>query len=99
METAARPRTTGRRNGRLELSLGHEERRILDEAAGASGLTVSAFILSHAMDAARDLLADPTRFILPEGRWNSFVAMLDRNPPPMPGLVASLPSANSVDPN
>ncbi|HEY5486605.1 MAG TPA: DUF1778 domain-containing protein [Candidatus Limnocylindrales bacterium] len=99
METAARPRTTGRRNAGLELSLGQEERRILDEAAAASGMTVSAFILSHATDAARDLVADPTSFVLPEGRWNSFVAMLDRNPPPMPGLVASLPLANSVDPN
>ena len=57
MDTASQPRTDKRKNDRLELRISQEQRRILDEAAEASGMTVSAFVLSHATDAARDLLA------------------------------------------
>jgi uncharacterized protein (DUF1778 family) len=81
METAEQTRTTNQKNDHLNLRLSEEQRSILDEAAAASGMTVGAFVLSHATDAARNLLADRTGVVLSEERWNNFVAMLDHDPP------------------
>jgi uncharacterized protein (DUF1778 family) len=88
MGTASQPRTVDRKNDRLEFRVGEEQRRILEQAAAASGMTVSTFVLSRATDAAHDLLADRTSFGLPEERWNKFVTMLEYDPRPMPGLAA-----------
>jgi uncharacterized protein (DUF1778 family) len=43
-------------------------------------MTVGTFVLSHATDAARNLLADRADVVLSEERWNNFVAMLDHDP-------------------
>jgi uncharacterized protein (DUF1778 family) len=97
MDTASQTRTDKRKNDRLELRISQDQRRILDEAAAASGMSVSAFVLSHATDAARDLLADRTSFVLPPERWNTFVTMLERDPRPMPGLAAFLTRRSVLD--
>jgi len=97
MDTASQTRTDRRKNDRLELRISQEQRRILDDAAEASGMSVSAFVLSHATDAARDLLADRTSFVLPPERWNTFVTMLERDPRPMPGLAAFLARRSVLD--
>jgi uncharacterized protein (DUF1778 family) len=80
MATAEQDRTGNRKKDRLDIRISYEQRRMLDEAAAASGVSVSAFVLSHATGAARDLLADLTSLVLSEERWNKFVAMLDRDP-------------------
>jgi uncharacterized protein (DUF1778 family) len=97
MDTASQTRTDKRKNDRLELRISQDQRRILDEAAAASGMSVSAFVLSHATDAARDLLADRLSFVLPPERWNTFVTMLERDPRPMPGLAAFLTRRSVLD--
>jgi uncharacterized protein (DUF1778 family) len=85
--TVARP---ARKEDRLELRLQPAQRRLLDEAAQASAVSTSAFVLSHATAAAQNLLADRTQFILPADRWDAFVQLLEREPRPMPGLAAFL---------
>ena len=92
MEIASQARTDNRRNDRLKLRISQEQRDTLDEAAAISGMSVSDFVLGHATDAARDLLADGTSFVLPAERWNAFVAMLDGypRPVPVPGSAALL---------
>jgi uncharacterized protein (DUF1778 family) len=97
METASHTQTGKRKDDRLELRISQEQRRILDDAAAASGMSVSAFVLSHATDAARDLLADRTSFVLPPERWDTFVTMLERDPRPMPGLAAFLARRSLLD--
>ena len=97
METASQPRTDRRNNDRLELRISQGQRRILDEAAAASGMSVSAFVLSHATDAARDLLADRTSVVPPPKRWNTFITLLERDPRPMPGLAAFLARRSVLD--
>ena len=97
MENTSQTQTDKRKNDRLELRISMEERRIVDEAAATSGMSVSAFVLSHATDAARDLLADRTSFVLPPERWNTFVTMLERDPRPMPGLAAFLARRSILD--
>src|SRR5665647_3490249 len=54
-------RETRRKEDRLELRLQPAQRRLLDEAADASAMSTSAFVLSHATAAAQNVLADRTR--------------------------------------
>ncbi len=83
-------RATTRKANRLELRLEPAQRRLLDEAAEAKSMTVSSFVLTHATSAARDVLAERTRFLLPDDRWDAFVQLLERDAQPMPGLAAFL---------
>ncbi len=58
---ATRTRT---RHRRLELRTTDEERDLIDRAAAASGADVTSFVLGHATEAARQVLADRDRFVL-----------------------------------
>lgn len=90
-------RSKGRKDDRLELRLEPAHRRLLDEAAAASAMSVSAFVVSHATEAARAVLADRTTFALPGERWDAFVDLLDRDARPMPGLAAFLARPSVLD--
>jgi uncharacterized protein (DUF1778 family) len=80
--TAASPtQSDDREEGRVELHVSAERRRLLDDAAAVAGMSVGAFVVILATDAARDLLGDAS--IVPsEQRWRAFVAMLDDACPP-----------------
>jgi uncharacterized protein (DUF1778 family) len=79
-----------RKDDRLELRLEPASRRLLDDAAAASSMSVSAFVLAHATEAARALLADRTSFVLPDDRWDAFTELIERDARPLPGLAAFL---------
>lgn len=68
-----------RKDDRLELRLEPERRQLLDEAASATGMSTSAFVLAHATEAAQGVLADRVSFVLPPDRWDAFVQMVDRD--------------------
>jgi uncharacterized protein (DUF1778 family) len=90
---------TARKDDRLELRLEPQRREVLDEAAAASGMSTSAFVLSHATAAAHEVLADRTLFRLPAERWDAFVGMLDRPERRVEGLAAFLagPSVSDLE--
>lgn len=90
-------RTARRKDDRLELRLEPAHRRLLDEAAAASAMSVSAFVLSHATQAAREVLADRTSFVLPADRWDAFIDLLERDARPMPALAAFLARQTVLD--
>ena len=90
-------RETRRKEDRLELRLEPANRRLLDEAAAASAMSTSAFVLSHATAAAQQVLADRTTFVLPAERWDAFVELLARGELPMPGLAAFLSGPGVLD--
>ena len=90
-------RGTRRKEDRLELRLEPANRRLLDEAAAATAMSTSAFVLSHATKAAREVLADRTTFVLPEDRWDAFVELLERDEQPMSGLAAFLARPSVLD--
>ncbi|WP_415847939.1 DUF1778 domain-containing protein [Tsukamurella ocularis] len=53
----------------MELRTTDEERRLIDRAVTASGTDLTDFVISHASDAARRVLADRQTFVLtPEAR-------------------------------
>ena len=86
-----------RKEDRLELRLEPADRHLLDEAADASSMSTSAFVLMHATEAAREVLADRTSFVLPDERWDAFVELLEREERPMPGLAAFLARPSVLD--
>jgi uncharacterized protein (DUF1778 family) len=90
-------RKGNRKEDRLELRLEPAKRRLLDEAAAATSMSTSAFVLSHATVAAQQVLADRTTFVLPADRWDAFVELLARDERPMPGLAAFLARPSVLD--
>jgi len=91
------PNEPSPKSDRLEIRLRAEQRRLLHEAATASTMSVSAFVLTHATDAAKSVLADRTLFELPSERWDEFVELLEREPQPMPGLSELLAGPSVLD--
>lgn len=91
-------RSTPRKEDRLELRLEADRRQLLDQAAKASGVSTSAFVLEHATLAAQQALADRTVFVLPADRWDAFVDLLDRPEQPMEGLAAFLARRSILEP-
>ncbi|MEP6639799.1 MAG: DUF1778 domain-containing protein [Chloroflexota bacterium] len=90
-------RSTRRKDDRLELRLDPANRRLLDEAATATSMSVSAFVLTRATEAAREVLADRTSFVLPDERWDAFTELLARDARPMSGLAAFLARPSVLD--
>jgi uncharacterized protein (DUF1778 family) len=90
-------RRSQRKEDRLELRLEPERRRLIDAAAAESGMSTSAFVLSHATQAAQNVLADRTTFVLPADRWDAFVALLDRPARSFPDLAEFLARPSILD--
>lgn len=77
-----------RRSRRLELRTTDEERELIDRAVKASGTDLTDFVLSHASEAARRVLADRQSFQLdPVARvaWDELNARPARE---LPGLAS-----------
>ena len=90
-------RAATKKEDRLELRLRPSELALLDEAARASAMSTSAFVLSHARAAAQNVLADRTVFVLPEDRWEAFIELLDRPEQPVEGLARFLAGPSVQD--
>lgn len=88
---------TARKDDRLELRLEPDRRHLLDEAAQVSGMSTSAFVLAHATEAAREVLADRTSFVLPSAHWDAFVRLLEREDRPVESLAAFLAGPSVTD--
>jgi uncharacterized protein (DUF1778 family) len=86
-----------RKDTRLGLRLNASQRALLAEAAAVSDASLSEFVLRSATQAAREVLADRTDFVLPAGRWSTFVAALDRPPRAPVGLVELLATQGVLD--
>lgn len=78
----------------LNIRVTEPEKRLVEQAASISHMGMSQFMLQATLRAAEEVLADQTRFVLPAGEWDSFVALLDRPARVLPGLkeAASKPS-------
>ena len=63
---------------RLNIRASAEVKRLVEEAARATHMTASAFILQAALRSAQDVIADQTRFVLDPDQWSAFTAVLNR---------------------
>jgi uncharacterized protein (DUF1778 family) len=82
------------RDERFSIRAKREEKALVEQAAAASHMTTSQFVMHAALRSAEEVLTDQTRFTLPADQWDSFVAALDRPARVIPELerAASKPS-------
>jgi len=81
VDTASR-----RRSRRLELRTTPEERELLDRAVAATGTDLTEFVVSHASDAARRVLADRDHFVLDPDAARAWEEINSRPARNLPGL-------------
>lgn len=75
-----------RRDRRMELRTTSEERELIDRAAAVSGTDLTEFVITHASEAARRLLADRERFDLGASALKEWEAVNARPARDLPGL-------------
>lgn len=74
------------REDRISLRATPSQRRVLEQAAEATGKTLTSFILDAASIEAQRALADRRVFLLDDEQWARFVEALDRPAHPGPRL-------------
>ncbi len=75
-----------RRDRRLELRTTAEERELIDRAVTASGTDLTDFVVTHASEAARRLLADRDSFHLDASTLKQWEHINTRPARDLPGL-------------
>lgn len=68
------------KSDRLNLRVEPELRELLESAAAAAKMTLSAFILSSARVRAEQQLADRVHYSVSAEQWHAFMDALDRPP-------------------
>ena len=66
------------REARLDLRLSREARALLDEAAALNGITLTDYVLSKVVPAARHDVLEARTIRLSQEAWDEFVAILDK---------------------
>lgn len=82
------PAETRRRDRRLDIRTTAEERDLINRAVAATGTDVTEFVVTHACDAARHLLADRTEFVLSPSASAAWDEINRRPARTLPGLAA-----------
>ena len=77
-----------RRSRRLELRTTEEERALIDRAVAVSGTDLTEFVVTHASDAARRVLADRQLFELDAAAVAAWNELNSRPARDLPGLAA-----------
>jgi uncharacterized protein (DUF1778 family) len=74
------------RSKRVDLRMTPAAKRTLQQAAAATGKTVTEFLLDSGLSSAYDALADRRRFALNAKDWARFMKALDNPPRSNPAL-------------
>lgn len=77
-----------RRSRRMELRTTDEERALIDRAVAVSGTDLTEFVVAHASEAARRVLADRQSFELDPDALAAWEELNSRPVRELPGLAA-----------
>jgi uncharacterized protein (DUF1778 family) len=78
------------KESRVELRVSQEQKSLLEKAAHLRGLSLSAYLLSHTLAAAREDIAAHERLVLSERDWDLFVTVLENPPEPCQTLQSAV---------
>lgn len=67
---------------RIHLRASFEAKQTIEQAAALSGVSVSAFVLEHAYQAARKAILEQQQIRLCREDWEALEQALDNPPPP-----------------
>lgn len=76
------------RSARIKVRTTPEDRRLIDEAVAASGMSLTEFTVSNLRTAARQVLADRTEFVLGADAQEAWEELNRRPARDLPGLRA-----------
>jgi uncharacterized protein (DUF1778 family) len=82
---------------RLNIRASRQQKEVIARAAHLLNTTVSNFILQSAYADAQAVLADQTRFRLPDRQWKRFTEALDQPPKDIPALRKLLTEPGAFD--
>jgi uncharacterized protein (DUF1778 family) len=89
--------TRAAKRARLDLRVSAEQKRMFEEAASATDRTMTEFVVQSAEVAAREVLADRTRFVLAPEEWEAFSTAIDNEPRVLPRLAAFLATPSVLE--
>ena len=75
---------------RLDVRVTREHKRLIEKAALVTGQPVTSFILSSALDCAREALEQESRTVLSERDGRTFLLLLDKHRAPAAALVRAV---------
>jgi len=81
------------KTARLDLRLEPEHKALIERAARVSGASVSEFVVAHALEASRRVLAEHRRVEVAEAAFLRLVAELERPARLVPELLEQLQKA------
>jgi uncharacterized protein (DUF1778 family) len=70
----------------LNIRISEQQKDLISQAAALSKRSLSEFVIENAYDAATQVLADKTQFILSPEKWEEFCDALDAPPKSIPAL-------------
>ena len=85
------------KESRLNIRASRHQKKVIAQAARLVNTTVSSFVLQHAYEGARTILAEQSRFRLPASQWKAFCQALDAPPRDLPALRKLLKSRGVFD--
>ena len=71
---------------RAEVRMSADEKKLIEIGASTAGVSISAFILSAAVERADEVVAEATTTVVPAQYFDSLLAALDQ-PEPAPALA------------
>lgn len=80
---------------RVEARLSSEQRERIGRAAAFAGESMSAFIVSAAVQRADEVIAERSATVVPSDYFHELLAALDEVPEPSPRLAAAATQAHS----
>ncbi len=78
------------KDSRLNIRCTPNVRRLLDKAAGYACVSVSEFVLSHAVESAEAVVQAHEAITLSEHDFQAFLTALDAPPKPSPAMERAL---------
>lgn len=74
---------------RISIRLNTYQKSVIDAAADALGISLSSFVLSHALEAAGRVVEQQHRIELSDRAWDEFVSLIGADTEPTPTALAA----------
>ncbi len=78
------------KDSRVDLRISPEEKDLLEKAASMKGLTLSSYLISNSLEAARRDIENYHKLILSDDERDLFLSLMENPPEPNPALKSAM---------
>ncbi|NET38105.1 MAG: DUF1778 domain-containing protein [Cyanothece sp. SIO1E1] len=82
--------STKAKESRIEIRVSQEDKKLLEQAASLQGLSLSQYMLSTALDIAKEKIATHEKMVLSNRDRDLFIALIDNPPAPCKALKSAV---------